>query len=218
MLVIPDEITEEAEDDDNFASPLNRASLNERGLLTQLSPPPSGIRSPAVRIRSGTDTSKPLPQLPEETLVPPPLRLRLAVSEAELPRSHFSTSTISTTITSPTDSHFAFSETPSISDSNDDDDLAADTGSGDEFAYSPNLADRDWRGFSGYSLPNGEYASEQTIRKETPHSQLTQTASRATFGAPTLTLTSPAHDVSNMTALEELLNEMGYLGDAIVGK
>jgi hypothetical protein len=214
---IPDEITEEVEDDDNFATQLNGISLNERGILTQLSPPPtSGMRSPAARIRSGTDTSKPLPQLPKETLIPSPLRLRPIVSEAELPRSHFSTSTISTTITSPTDSHFDFSETPSISDSNDDEDLAADAGSGDEFTYSPNPAGQ--RGFNGYSLPDGEYASEQTLRKETPHSQLTQAASRATFGAPTVALNSPGHGASSMSALEELLNEMGYLGDVIVGK
>lgn len=66
-LLIPDEITEEAEDDDNFASHVNRVSLNERGILTPLSPPPQRVRSESPRVRTATGTSKPLPQLPEES-------------------------------------------------------------------------------------------------------------------------------------------------------
>lgn len=219
-LVIPDEIAEEAEDDDNFASQLNRLSINEKGILTPLSPPPSGFRSPAGRARAATNTSKPLPQLPEDfPLMPPPLRLRSAVSAAELPRSHFSTSTVSTVVTSPTDSScgFGFGETRSLPDSNEDEDLTADVGSGDEFAYSPVLSDTPAPGFSGYSLPEDQYASEQTIRKATPVSQLTQTASRATFGAAPF-LPNPVPDAESMSTLEQLLSEMGYLGDVIVGK
>jgi hypothetical protein len=214
-FLIPDEIAEEAEDDDNFASQLNRISLNERGILTQLSPPPSRLRSQSPRVRSPTNTSKPLPLLPEENLIPSPLRLRAAVSAAELPRSHFSTSTISTTISSPTDSHFNFSETPSFSDSYDEDDFPADIGSGDEFTYSPVL-DETPVGFSGYSLPDDQFASERTLRKEASMSQLTKSATRTTFGgaAP---FSAPGPDAENMSALEELMNDMGYLGDVIVG-
>jgi hypothetical protein len=218
-LVIPDEIAEEAEDDDNFASQLNRLSINEKGILTPLSPPPSGFRSPAGRARTATNTSKPLPQLPEELpLMPPPLRLRSVVSAAELPRSHFSTSTISTTVTSPTESNFSFGETQSLLDSNEDEDLTADVGSGDEFTYSPVLSETPAQGFSGYSLPDDQYASEQTIRKDTPLSQLTQTASRATFGVAPPFLPNPVPDAESMSTLEQLLSEMGYLGDVIVGK
>jgi len=219
-LVIPDEIAEEAEDDDNFASQLSRLSINEKGIPTPLSPPPSSFRSTALRARTATNTSKPLPQLPEEfPLMPPPLRLRSVVSAAELPRSHFSTSTISTTITvSPTDSSFSFGETRSLPDSNEDEDLTADVGSGDELTYSPVLSEIPTQGFSGYSLPDDQYASEQTIGKDTPLLQLTQTASRATFGAAPPFLPNPVPDAESMSTLEQLLSEMGYLGDVIVGK
>jgi len=214
-LVIPDEIAEEAEDDDNFASQLSRMSVNEKGIFTPLSPPPSISRPPMVRAKTATNTSKPLPQLPEEfPLMPTPLRLRSAVSAAELPRSHFSTSTISTTITSPTDSSFSFGE----EDLNEDEDLTADSGSGDEFTYSPVLSEPPTQGFSAYSLPEDQYASEQTLRKETPLTQLNQTTSRATFGASPPFLPNPVPDVESMSTLEQLLHDMGYLGDAIVGK
>ncbi|KAH8658840.1 hypothetical protein BGZ60DRAFT_434319 [Tricladium varicosporioides] len=212
-LLIPDEIAEE-EDDDNFASQLSRNSFDERGILTQLSPPPhSSRRSPPPSVRSSTNKSKPLPELPEETLMPPPLRLRAIASAANLPRSHFSTSTISTTSSSPTESHFDFSEPPSFSDSNDEEDLTADLGSGDELTYSPVLDDNDGRGFTGYSLPEEGYASEQTLRKVGPLSPAS--ATRTTFGGSTA-FAGP--DASNMSALEELLSEVGYLGDVIIGK
>ena len=215
-LVIPDEIAEEAEDDMNFANQLNRLSVNEKGILTPLSPPPSGFRSPR-RIRTATNTSKPLPQLPEDyPLLPSPLRLRSAVSAAELqPRSHFSTSTISTTIGSPTDSNFS-SETQSLPDSNEEyEDLTADIGSGDE-CTSPVLSLS--QGFSGYSLPEDHFSSEHTLRKEVSVSHLTQVASRTTFGASPPFLPNPVPDAENMSTLEQLLSEMGYLSDAIVGK
>ncbi|KAG4430987.1 hypothetical protein IFR05_013531 [Cadophora sp. M221] len=219
-LEIPDEIEEEGEDDDNFASQLNRMSFTDK-FITPLAPPPSGLRSPPARFRSAStakDMQKPLPQLPEEELLPQPLRLRPAFSAADLPRSHFSTSTIATFITSPTDSHFSFGSGHSISsDVNDDDeDLAADVGSGDESSYSPVLADIPAGGFSGYSLPEADYASEQTLRKETPLSQLSATTSgRTTFGA---THQAFEPEAEQMTALQQLLSEMGYLGDVIVGK
>ncbi|KAF4637902.1 hypothetical protein G7Y89_g195 [Cudoniella acicularis] len=218
-LVIPDEITEELEDDDNFASQLNRSSLDERGILTQLSPPPhSRMRSPPPSLRPVSNTSKPLPELPEETLLPQPLRLRAVASATNLPRSHFSTSTISTSYSSPTESHFDFSETPSFSDSIDDEDLAADLGSGDEFTYSPLSDATDGRGFTGYSLPDEQYASEQTLRKETGISQLTTSATRATFGGAAAFPSYAGPDDSSMSALEELLSEVGYLGNVIIGK
>jgi hypothetical protein len=222
-LVIPDEIEEEdAEDDDNFASQLDQISLHERGILTPLAPPPAGVRFP-MSLNSGTntprDTSKPLPMLPEQlslALAPPPLRIRDPVPAAEMPRSHFSTSTISTTLTSPTDSHFGFSETPSIADSNEDEDLAADTGSGDESTYSP-VKEAENR-FNGYSLPDTDFTSELSLGKSHPISPLTQAASRTTFGGAVPFVPSAESDAQNMSALEQLLSEMGYLGDAITGK
>lgn len=104
-----------------------------------------------------------------------------------------------------------------MSDLNDDEDLTADVSSGDEFMYSPILEQAVEGRFNGYSLPDGEYASEQTLRKESPLSPLTQTASRTTFGAAPL-FSPHGNDVASMSALEQLLDEMGYLGDVIVGK
>lgn len=216
-LVFPDEIAEEAEDDDNFASQLNRTSFNERGILTQLSPAPQRMRSLSPRARASTNTSKPLPLLPEETLVPAPLHLRVALSAAQLPRSHFSVSTMSSDMSSPTDSHFNFSETPSFSDSYDEDDLSADIGSGDEFTYSPMIDETPSGGFSGYSLPVDKYASEHTIRKEASLSQLSKSATRSTFGGVAAFSVGSGPDAGNMSALEELMNDMGYLGGIIVG-
>lgn len=216
-LVIPDETAEEAEDDDNFASHLTQLSVNEKGgIFTPLSPPPrSRPPPPLVRAKTATNTSKPLPQLPEDLpLVPPPLRLRSAVSAAELPRSHFSTSTISTTIPSPTDSSFTFSE----EEPDEDEDLTADVGSGDEFTYSPVLAESPAKGFSPYSLPEDTYTSEQTIQKNSSVSLLTQTANRTTFGAAPPFLPNPVPDADSMSTLEQLLHDMGYLSELIVGK
>lgn len=215
-IVIPDEIVEEAEEDFNFANDLNRNSMGDRGVLTPLAPPPS-MRPAPSRTYSGKDTSKPLPELPEETgLFPPPLRLVSPVNPADLPRSHFSTSTISTSFPSPTESNFSFSDTDSVPGFNEDDDLAIDA-SGDEFTYSP-VIDETPVGFGGYSLPQADYASEQTIRKETPLSALAQAsaANRKRFGiSPPHSPISPV-EIEPMSALEELLSEMGYLGDVIV--
>lgn len=97
----------------------------------------------------------------------------------------------------------------------DDEELTADLESGDDFTYSPIL--EDGKGFSGYSLPEGDYDSEHTLRKQTPLSPLTATATRTTFGAPAFAPVTTA-DIESMSALEQLMSEMGYLGDVIVGK
>lgn len=235
-LDIPDEIVEEGEDDDNFASQVNFSNLYDRGIFTQLSPPPTGLRSPPSR-RVATSTSKPLPELPEGNLVPQPLRLRAFASAAELPkshfststvstsdmprshfststvstsileaRSHFSTSTISTLIGSPADSTFAFNGSD---DEEDEEDLVADSEDSDEFTYSPVLDTAEGRGFTGYSLPEDDYSSQHTLRKDAPSPN-----SRMTFGGA---VAAGETDLTKMTALEELMSEVGYLGGSIIG-
>ena len=224
VLVIPDEIEEEAEDDDNFASEMSRMSLHDK-ILTPLAPRPSGLRFPtsdiASRADTPKDTSKPLPLLPAElvlALSPSPLRLRAPVPSPEvgMSKSHFSMSTISTISTSPTDSHFEFSDTPSIVDSNEDEDLSADIDSEDESLVSP-VKDVQ-HPFTGYSLPDSDYTSAQSLQKDGRILALTQVASRTTFGSASPFVPSTETDVKATSALEELLNEMGYLGDAITGK
>lgn len=216
-LLIPDEIAEEAEDDDNFASPHNRTSVDERGLSTRLSPPPPSCgRSLVQKIRPATSTSKPLPEIPDESLMPLPLRLWAVMSTTDLPRSHFSISTISSLASSPTDSHFDFTEMRSISDMNyDEEGLVTDLGSCDEFTYSPASDEADGRGFTGYSLPEDNFP----ITKETAQNEaLRSPASRATFGGPAAFPMQPGPDTTQATAFEELMSEAGYLGNMIAGK
>jgi len=210
---VPPEIAEENEDDDNFANYMSRFSFGER-VSTGLSPPPSHARASPGRLRT---SDKPLPSLPEEASLhaPSPLRNPPVAFTSEPPRSHFSISTTSTTLTSPTDSHFGFSETPSICDSHEDEELGDEYNSGDAFTYNPAIVGAERSGFSGYSLPEGDYASEQTLRKATPLSPLTQNASAFPCATTAFGL---REDGSEMSALEELLNEMGYLGKVIAGK
>jgi hypothetical protein len=105
-----------------------------------------------------------------------------------------------------------------MSDNPDDEDLTADIGSGDEFTYSPVLAESPPGSFTGYSLPDGDYDSQQTLRKDMPLNSLAQTTSRTTFGAALTFPPSPANEEGHISALEQLLSEMGYLGDVILGK
>ncbi|RDW59996.1 hypothetical protein BP5796_11602 [Coleophoma crateriformis] len=192
---IPDDIAEELEDDENFANQLSRFSLSES--FTKLSPPPfSSARASPPISRSSLD--KPLPEIPRSPLMPEPLRL--VVPASELPRSHFSTSTISTTINSPTESNFCYSEGRS---------------SMSEFDYD-DYADMDTApfkdGFSGYSLPDGEYESEQTLRKPSSRSVVDQRTLANLEG-----LESPAEVAERENALAQLMCEMQYLGDHIIG-
>ncbi|PBP28612.1 hypothetical protein BUE80_DR000344 [Diplocarpon rosae] len=213
-LEIPDEIAEDADDDANFATQ-RRISLAEKSILTQLAPPPTS-RCPLVPHRPGMvkDTQKPLPQLPEENMLLSPLpRLRLVPSFADLPRSHFSTSTLASPITSPTESHFSFGSVQSTHSVTSDIDADEDIGCGDEFTYSPMLPESSFGGFSGYNLSDARYTSEQT-----PQSPL-KSAHRVTFGIGNQTYESAANsNFEKMTASQKLVSEMGYLGDMIAGK
>ena len=103
---------------------------------------------------------------------------------------------------SPTDSHFSYS--PSLAD---DEDTSLDIGSGDDSTYSP-VADGDMP-FSGYSLPDVE-----TLGK----AGLGQAASRETFGGAVAGTGVEGQDERSLSALQELLSEMGYLGDFVTGK
>ena len=217
---IPEEVIEDI-DDYNFADQFSRFSTEGRG-ITPLAPPPSSLRrSPSISIRTTQGTSKPLPELPEVSLMPPPLRLAFPLDPIELqPRLHFSTSTISSSLTSsPIESHssFGFEEKDSDFASIDEDDLAVDASSGDEFTYSPLLSEVPTSGFSGYSLPEADYSSEQTIRKQPALSTLSEVASRKPFGSPLPSPSNSVVEVERMSALAQLMKEMGYLGDVIVG-
>jgi len=103
-------------------------------------------------------------------------------------------------------------------DPHDEDDLAADNGSGDELASSPVPPTAEHGEFSGYSLPDGAYDSDLTLGKAATLLPLALSTNRITIGSAAAFDATPSHDVGNMSALEELLSEMGYLGEVIVRK
>ncbi|EDN97663.1 predicted protein [Sclerotinia sclerotiorum 1980 UF-70] len=208
-LGIPEEISEEYEDDDNFATQFKEFALENNNSITQLSPAPSRRQaSPTF------DTSKPLPQLPDDAFtsssLPHPPNLSLT-----LPRSHFSVSTISTALTSPTDSHFGFSDTSSMFDSYDESDLNEENA--DTFTYNPMISEVERRKFIGYSLPDEDIASEQTICKAS--SLLSRTTSNDTYPRDSALVEGIKESESGEgSALADFLDDMGYLGDTIRDK
>jgi hypothetical protein len=234
-LAIPQEITEEEFDDDdaNFATPSHLKDLNGSP-LTVLSPPPTSRRfeiPPLSNLDTLLPGSKPLPNLPEyvsPSLIPSPLHLSssntLELTKL-LPRSHFSIDTISTGLVSPSDSHFD-SSSPSIYDSNDDNDPNID----DTFDFgfskediSPkqeNDKEVPRNPFRGYSLPEADFSAESPVKKHgifdssalmtEPNAGLSVVGSRTTFGPPAQPQVT--------SALDELFAEMGYLSGMIMGK
>jgi hypothetical protein len=218
-LTIPDEIAEdEFEDDDaNFATPADF----ERSHTTLLSPPP--VHQP-YRLHTDSPDIKPLPRLPNElsstpvaespSMVPAPLHVTPHLSH--IARSHFSIDTISTELVSPTESHS--SSAPSICDSNDDEDGIID----DSFTFNSASADASppsglANGFQ-YSLPVDDHGSEATLKKGDVVAAGCgpRVAVRQTFGPRTFDPPEKTGDA--ISALDQLLAEMGFLGDMIVGK
>jgi hypothetical protein len=220
-LTIPDGIAEEEyEDDDaNFATPADI----ERPHTTLLSPPPA--RRPR-RLHTASPDIKPLPKLPDEmsptpvaespSMVPAPLHVTPHLSH--IARSHFSVDTISTEPVSPTESHF--SSAPSVYDSYDDED--GDAVTDDSFTFhSPSTDSSSPSGLANgfqYSLPVDDHGSEATLKKGdvAAAGSGARVALRQTFGPQTFDPPEKTGDA--ISALDQLLAEMGFLGDMIVGK
>ncbi|KAI0016674.1 hypothetical protein F4780DRAFT_667249 [Xylariomycetidae sp. FL0641] len=98
-LAIPDDIVEETEDEDNFAT----SAVSETAPITSLSPPPflrsaSSTSSTAGNKNASTATmaSRQVPPIPSGP--PPPV----PNFKVQIPRSRFSTSTTSSSVGSPT--------------------------------------------------------------------------------------------------------------------
>ena len=74
--------------------------------------------------------------------------------------------------------------------------------------------------FYGYSLPldSADDALDKHNRSDSLGTvTLDDAGARASFGAPVFQTNSPASDTRTVTALDELLDELGYLGDFISG-
>ncbi|ESZ93523.1 hypothetical protein SBOR_6104 [Sclerotinia borealis F-4128] len=205
VLDIPEEISEEYEDDDNFTTQFKEFTFGDNKSITQLSPAPSRRQASPI-----SNTSKPIPELPADVFTSPlssPLPPNLSLI---LPRSHFSISTVSTAFTSPTDSHFGFSDTSSMFDSYDESDLNEETG--DTFTYNPMISEVEKRKSVGYSLPYEEHASEHTIRK----ASISQTTSYNAY--PRDSGFNDSIKETGRSALADFLDDMGYLGETISDK
>lgn len=103
-LSIPDEIVEEIEDDDNFAT----SAVSENAPFTMLSPPPFqrslSSTSATDNKNKSTVTIVPINTTNDDDVTPSPIdvQARLASLELDIPRSHFSFSTASSSMVSPT--------------------------------------------------------------------------------------------------------------------
>lgn len=199
---ISEEIVEERDDD--FA-----VMDEEATITTYLSPPPSQLSLelpsfsplPALQIEE-----KPLPNLP-----------RFALQRPQ-PKSHFSADTISTTLLSPVDSHFDFS--PATSECNDEAD--------EEMFFNPitespaqENTERPFTSstFRGYGLPFDSDEDRKTsggkmtpMAFTMPNIMGSHNNSQETFG---FQHTEEADAVIPSSNLDQLLSEMGYLGEMI---
>ncbi|KAL3419403.1 hypothetical protein PVAG01_09625 [Phlyctema vagabunda] len=215
-VIIPEDIaeedSEEEDDDENFATQLSQLSMESDVGITRLCPPPP--RSPLLPFSSGhTSFQKLLPEIPEAPVKPGALGIK--IDQPQLERSHFSTSTISTTATSPSESSFDFSE-GQMSDSNDDFEYMDEEPAYPTFLeeYEANTTRGHTSRFNGYSLPDGDFASEQTLRKVSPQDHRISFDGAAMAG----TARPEAAEQETLNTLQQLMSEMGYLGDHIAGK
>ncbi|ELR06699.1 hypothetical protein VC83_05241 [Pseudogymnoascus destructans] len=227
FISIPhDSFEEEFEDNDNFASTSHQPIDDEKSSITSLSPPPP------KHLTLAPTESKSLPQLPEDassSMVPSPLHVLpqpLSFNERMNPKSHFSIDSITTSFASLAGSQFD-SSSPSAYDSTDE---YVVTDDGFDFGFStpkPPVvvlgAERDAQAgsFYGYSLPLGpaDDGMDKHNRSDSLATiTLEQGGARSSFGSPVFQSNSPSSpDTRTATALDELLDELGYLGDFISG-
>lgn len=231
MATPHDSFEDEFEDDDNFASTSQQPIDDETSSITSLSPPP--LRRDILTLQQLTiapTEAKPLPMLPSDaspSMVPSPLHVLpqpVSFNERMNPKSHFSIDSIATSFTSPVGSQVD-SSSPSAYDSNDE---YVVTDDGFDFGFSTPKpvvlegAERETQAgnFYGYSLPldSADDALDKHNRSDSLGTvTLDDAGARASFGAPVFQTNSPASDTRTVTALDELLDELGYLGDFISG-
>ncbi|KAI9735331.1 MAG: hypothetical protein M1818_006526 [Claussenomyces sp. TS43310] len=167
-------------------------------------PPPLRLPPPPPNMVVPTSIGSLSPSLPEQKFAP---------------GSHFSLDTLSSGFMSPTDSHYSM--TSSWYDSQYDEDGTIEDGhallSGDPDRTRDGAGQH---GFVGYSLPDGDFNSQLTLRKDALEDgghRLDALPNRTT------TFGSHMHDElepvgSGASAVNHFLDDMGYLGGVIVGK
>lgn len=218
-LCIPEDIVEENEDDDNFAT---SAVSENNPFPTSLSPPPFK--------RSHSDSSMPtVTNASQMTLT----QYVAATSDREdrpetayeLPPSRFSTSTTASSVIS-VDQRSGDDETPSFYDSNDDDDVLS-SNDGDVGVFQPlsmpgtrqQSLEETTTPFPGYSLPRGQDVPDST-KAVTPLNYnpagSPQLIARSDTGVPmgnTSLLAAPGDH-----GIDDFVSEMNWMVDIIRGK
>ncbi|KAI1376700.1 hypothetical protein F4677DRAFT_445021 [Hypoxylon crocopeplum] len=231
-LSIPDEIVEENEDDDNFAT----SAISENAPFTMLSPPPfqrSLSSSSSNDNKNGsTATIVPIDTTQNDDATPSPIdtQQRTAAIEFNVPRSHFSFSTISSDLGSPVSPQSTGSRDLSqfsFFDDSDGDDEDVFSNADESFiiqgARRSNSINRGipkhvHSPITGYSLPqptahSGKDAGRvQTGALGSPD-LVARPDSGVSYGNTNL-LGRPGIDAG----LDDLVNDMGWMADVIQPK
>lgn len=220
-LSIPDEIIEENEDDDNFAT----SAVSETAPFTVLSPPPfqRSISSSSIEGNKNKSTTTIVPIKSTQDAKPIDARPELVDIKLDLPRSHFSFSTTSSSLVSPASprstesrdlSQYSFfdesdDEGEDVFSNSDESSIQGARRSNDESRRIPKHIRSP---ITGYSLPQPMSQNDKPIDAGR--------ISTAPLGSPDLItstgglLSRPGAD----TGLEDLVTDMGWMADAIQPK
>lgn len=218
-LVIPDDIAEENEDDDNFAT---SAASESQPYSTCLSPPPFKRSASSETIPSVANSSshtvipsyivsQPAPAIVEAAEPPAASDLPQLETNSD-PASFFSNS--SSAVTSPVSpqSTEAELELTSFYDATDDDDVLSNTD--DEVTPYQTLSAMPSRpqDFEGYSLPREREDAKTAMSDAQP--------TFTTMGSPQLHVSIPASESNFLgshvdTGLDDFVNELGWMVETI---
>ncbi|KAI1143910.1 hypothetical protein F5Y05DRAFT_362977 [Hypoxylon sp. FL0543] len=228
-LIIPDEITEENEDDDNFAT----SAVSENAPFTMLSPPPlhRSVSSPSIKANSNESTTTIVPtdsrQNDGVTSNPIDVPSQVPNMDFDLPRSHFSYSTTASSLVSSQSvesrdynqiSFFDDSddESEEVFSNEDESGMFRETRRGSERSIPKNIHSP----ITGYSLPQPGTHSEKYLD--------TSRLPPAALGSPDLVARLDSGvSLSNANllgrpgidaGLDDLVNDMGWMADAIQPK
>ncbi|KAI1074663.1 hypothetical protein F5B20DRAFT_573917 [Whalleya microplaca] len=223
-LSIPDEIIEETDDDDNFAT----SAVSETAPITTLSPPPfqRSLSSTSLRGDKNASTVTIVPENPAKDAYTPsdPINTQSTASNDGLdnPCSHFSFSTVSSSLTPPTSESTQsrdYSQLSFFEDSDDDDEDMLSNG--DESIIMQgnhqHIDEHPRIPFTGYSLPQPTTHNDKHLNVgSTPMTVIGSPAlvARNENDVPvgnTNLLSRPGID----TGLDDLVSEMGWMADVI---
>ncbi|KAI0180042.1 hypothetical protein GGR52DRAFT_529517 [Hypoxylon sp. FL1284] len=229
-LLIPDEIVEENDDDDNFAS----SAVSETAPFTVLSPPP--VRRNTTSATKGsknesTTTIVPVNPTKDNNIRSQPVdaQSELVSIKLDIPRSHFSFSSTSSSLVSPASPRSTESRDLSqcsFFDESDDENEDVFSSAGDSFfTHGTRRSNEGSRGIpkrihspiTGYSLPQPTTQSDKPLD--------TGRLSTAPLESPDLVASGVPIGSANLlsrpgvgTGLDDLVTDMGWMAEAIQPK